>query len=103
MVAENEIIEDVMFEGDGCAISKSSASLMTSSIKGKSVQDAHILFEEFHKLVIGELDPDNNEHHLGKLEIFSGIWQYPSRVKCASLPWHTMEGALNKKGKVSTE
>ena len=97
------IIEDAAFEGSGCAISKASASMMTASLKGKSVQEAQVLFEEFHKLVIGELKPDVQPNHLEKLAVFSGIWQYPARVKCASLGWHAMHGALDKENTVSTE
>ncbi|MBF0571652.1 MAG: SUF system NifU family Fe-S cluster assembly protein [Candidatus Omnitrophica bacterium] len=96
-------IEDAAFEGSGCAISKASASMMTASLKGKSIAEAKVLFEEFHKLVIGELKPDEHSNHLGKLTVFSGIWQYPARVKCASLSWHTMHGALEKAKTVSTE
>ena len=97
------IIEDAAFEGSGCAISKASASMMTAALKGKSVKDAGILFEEFHQLVTGELKPDEHPNHLEKLTVFSGIWQYPARVKCASLSWHTMHGALEKNKTVSTE
>ncbi|MCR4337939.1 MAG: SUF system NifU family Fe-S cluster assembly protein [Candidatus Omnitrophica bacterium] len=103
IVDENQKIQDVAFKGDGCAISKASASLMTTSLKGKSVDEAKIIFEEFHRLILGKLKPDQEPHHLGKLAIFSGIWHYPSRVKCASLAWHTMTGALNKEQKISTE
>jgi nitrogen fixation NifU-like protein len=97
------VIEDAAFEGSGCAISKASASMMTSSLKGKTVGEARVLFEEFHKLVIGELKPDEHPNHLEKLAVFSGIWQYPARVKCASLSWHTMHGSLEKTKTVSTE
>ena len=97
------IIEEAAFEGQGCAISKASASMMTASLKGKSVDQAKELFEEFHKLVIGELKPDEHPNHLEKLAVFSGIWQYPARVKCASLGWHTMHGALQKEKTISTE
>jgi nitrogen fixation NifU-like protein len=97
------IIEEAAFEGQGCAISKASASMMTASLKGKSVDQANELFEEFHKLVIGELKPDEHPNHLEKLAVFSGIWQYPARVKCASLGWHTMHGALQKEKSISTE
>ena len=97
------IIEEAAFEGQGCAISKASASMMTASLKGKSVDQAKELFEEFHKLVIGELKPDEHPNHLEKLAVFSGIWQYPARVKCASLGWHTMHGALQKEKSISTE
>jgi len=96
-------IQEVSFEGQGCAISKASASMMTTSLKGKTIQEAEKMFEQFHKLVIGELKPDKDLNILGRLTIFSGIWQYPSRVKCAALSWHTMNGALHKVENVSTE
>jgi nitrogen fixation NifU-like protein len=99
----NGIIEEASFEGSGCAISKASASMMTASLKGKTTQEANMLFEEFHQLVKGDLKPDEQPNHLGKLTVFSGIWQYPARVKCASLGWHTMHGALEKAKTVSTE
>jgi len=97
------IIEEIAFEGQGCAISKASSSMMTASLKGKSVEYAKTLFTQFHKLVLRELNPEKDAHDLGKLTVFSGIWQYPSRVKCASLSWHTMKGALEKVKSVSTE
>jgi nitrogen fixation NifU-like protein len=99
----NNIVDEVSFVGDGCAISKASASMMTSSVKGKTIQEVEQLFKEFHKLVVGDLKPDKDKHSLGKLAIFSGIWQYPSRVKCASLCWHAMNGALHDEKTVSTE
>ncbi len=103
-VNQDSIIDDVSFQGDGCAISRASASMMTTSLKGKSTAEAKVLFEEFHQLIIGDLKPDKQKHRLEKLAVFSGIWQYPARVKCASLSWHTMKGALDKKTKpVSTE
>ena|SRR3989338_8630084 len=97
------IINDISFEGSGCAISKASASMMTAALKGKTAEEAKKIFEEFHSLVIGELKPDQKDNILGKLAIFSGIWQYPSRVKCAILSWHTMKGALNNLQSVTTE
>ena len=87
-------IQDISFKGSGCAISKASASMMTASLKGKTKEEASVLFEEFHRLLKGELDPDGTGHSLGKLKIFSGIWQFPSRIKCAGLAWHAMKGAL---------
>lgn len=102
-VAENGLIEDISFEGDGCAISKASASMMTQSLKGKSVDEAKVIFSDFHKLVIGQLNPENESHSLGRLSIFSGIWKYPARVKCAALAWHTMHGALKNETTISTE
>jgi len=101
-VSADGIVEAVSFTGDGCAISKASASMMTAALKGKKVDEAKELFEEFRKLVTKELDPDQ-PNHLGKLTVFSGIWKYPSRVKCAILAWHTMKGALDKETTVSTE
>lgn len=89
-----ETIQDISFEGEGCAISKASASMMTEAIKGKSVEEAKKLFEEFRDLLTKKLNPEKDEHHLGKLKIFSGIWKYPSRVKCAALSWHTLNSTL---------
>ena len=97
------IIQDAAFEGSGCAISKASSSMMTEALKGKTIAEAKVLFDEFHRLVIGELKPDGKTDHLDKLAVFSGIWQYPSRVKCASLSWHTMNGSLDKVKTISTE
>ena len=103
-VDDQEVIQDVSFTGSGCAISKASSSLMTTNLKGKKVDDARVIFDEFHKMVLGEMDPEQQEHHLGKLTLFMGIREYPSRTKCASLAWHTMIGALDKKVEgISTE
>ena len=97
------LIEEVCFQGDGCAISKASGSLMTTALKGKTIPEAQALFEEFHKLLTRQLDPEKDHHDLGKLTVFSGIWKYPSRVKCAILAWRTMKGALENAKVVSTE
>ncbi len=97
------IIQDISFMGSGCAISKASSSLMTSFLKGKPIEDAKVVYEEFHKMVLGEFDPEKEENHLGKLKLFMGIREFPSRIKCASLSWHSMVGALNKDDKVTTE
>lgn len=102
-LGENETIEEVTFEGQGCAISRASASMMTQSLKGKSVEEAQKLFEQFHSLITGKLDPDQQAHTLGKLAIFKTIWHFPARVKCASLAWHTFQGALDHTAKVTTE
>jgi len=102
-VNDNDVIEDISFKGDGCAISKAAASLMTASLKGKTTKEADVLYKEFHQLILGELNPDKDANVLGKLAVFSGIWHFPSRVKCASLCWHTMKGAVEKKKTVSTE
>ena len=97
-------IDEVSFQGSGCAISKASTSMMTTFLKGKSVDEARQIKNEFHKMILGELDPEKEEHHLGKLILFMGIREFPSRTKCASLAWHTLVGALDKKfDGVSTE
>jgi nitrogen fixation NifU-like protein len=100
---EDEVVKDVSFEGSGCAISKAAASMMTQSIKGKSKQEAETLFDEFHRMVTGELDEEATPNGLGRLTIFSGVRDFPARVKCASLSWHTMHAALNGEATVSTE
>ncbi|MDP7034071.1 MAG: SUF system NifU family Fe-S cluster assembly protein [Planctomycetota bacterium] len=100
----NEQIEQVTFEGNGCAISKASASMMTQSLQGKNIDQAQALFEEFHQMVLGNLDAESTETQLGKLKIFQGVRAFPSRVKCASLSWHAMHTALTQKeDEVSTE
>jgi nitrogen fixation protein NifU and related proteins len=91
---EGDRIQDVAFEGSGCAISRASASLMTNAVKGKSRAEATILFERFRKLVTGTLGPSDSET-LGKLAVFSGVSGYPVRVKCASLSWHALKAALD--------
>jgi nitrogen fixation protein NifU and related proteins len=100
---ENEQIKDIGFEGSGCAISKASASMMTQSVKGKSKPEAEQLFDEFHRMATGELDEENDPNHLGKLKIFAGVREFPARVKCATLSWHTLHAALEGQEKVSTE
>lgn len=96
-------LEQVAFDGQSCAICKASASMMTQALKGKRVEEAKALFHEFHSMILGNLKPDSQPHSLGRLAIFSGIWQYPSRVKCAALAWHAMNGALDQQKNVSTE
>jgi len=99
---ENNIVRDVRFEGDGCAISRASASLMTESIKGKSKAEVEQLFSRFRDLATGTGDTDGAG--LGKLAVFSGLRGFPTRVKCATLAWHTLHAALaEKSGLVSTE
>ncbi len=96
-------VKDVAFEGSGCAISKASASMMTQAVKGKSKEHAEELFKEFHSMVTGELDTEQQDNELGNLKIFAGVREFPVRVKCATLPWHTLHAALNKQELVSTE
>jgi nitrogen fixation protein NifU and related proteins len=90
---DGDTITDIAFQGLGCAISRASASLMTAAVKGKSRREAEQLFERFRRLVVGEPDSADRET-LGKLAVFSGVSEYPVRVKCASLPWHTLKAAL---------
>lgn len=100
---KDNVIEDLSFVGDGCAISKASASMMTTNLKGKKIDEAKEMFEEFHKLIQGNLNPEKEKNHLGRLSIFSSVWHFPARVKCASLSWHTMKGALENAKSISTE
>lgn len=103
-IDENNVIQDISFQGSGCAISKASASLMTSILKGKTVEEAEKLFNNFHDLVTDKLADKPNLENLGKLAVFAGIKEFPARVKCASLAWHTMLNALhNKNEKAVTE
>jgi nitrogen fixation protein NifU and related proteins len=95
-------IKDVSFQGSGCAISKASASMMTQSLKGKTAQQAKELFDHFRQTVTGEKNGDSG--HLGKLSVFAGVAEFPTRVKCATLAWHTFEAALEgKQEPISTE
>lgn len=91
---ENGVIEDISFQGSGCAISKASASMMTAELKGKSEAAAHELFESVHKMLTGEADGAGGAAKVGKLAILSGVCKFPARVKCASLAWHTVNTAL---------
>jgi len=100
---DGDTVTDVAFKGSGCAISKASASMMTQAIKGKSREEAGMIFDEFHRMVLGELDEESEENHLGKLKIFAGVREFPARVKCASLSWHTLNAALHGEDIVSTE
>jgi nitrogen fixation NifU-like protein len=100
---ENDAVKEIAFEGSGCAISKAAASMMTQAVKGKSKEQAEELFNEFHSMVTGELDEENEENSLGNLKIFAGVREFPVRVKCATLPWHTMHAALHNEQHVSTE
>ncbi len=103
---EDGVIRDIGFEGQGCAISTASASLMTEALKGKSEADAAALFEAFHKLLTGQGsdESDENADRLGKLTVLGGVKEYPMRVKCATLAWHTLQAALEHSEKpVTTE
>jgi nitrogen fixation NifU-like protein len=100
---DGDTVKDVSFKGSGCAISKASASMMTQAVKGKTKEELEKLFDEFHRMVLGELDEEVEETHLGKLKIFAGVREFPARVKCASLSWHTLHAALVGEETVSTE
>ena len=98
---DGDTIADVRFNGSGCAISKASASLMTDALKGHSVAEARELFERFHRMVT--TPPDRPVEDLGKLSVFAGVREFPVRVKCASLAWHTLKAALAREEKATTE
>ncbi|HET8824239.1 MAG TPA: SUF system NifU family Fe-S cluster assembly protein [Terriglobales bacterium] len=99
---DGEIIRDISFQGSGCAISKASASMMTQILKGKTREEAEKLFGRFHDLVTGHGHP--SEEEMGKLAVFSGVSEFPARVKCATLAWHTLQAALEgQQDAVSTE
>jgi nitrogen fixation NifU-like protein len=103
VVDENGVIQDVGFQGAGCAISTASASMMTEVLKGKSEKDVEALFTAFHDLATGK-DATAEAERLGKLAVFAGVRDYPVRVKCATLAWHTMRAALAEQEEaVSTE
>jgi nitrogen fixation NifU-like protein len=101
------VIEEVRFDGSGCAISTASASLMTEAVKGLTMDEAKVIFDRFHEMVTGQLEqgrPSSGGPSLGKLAAFSGVGRFPARVKCATLAWHTLAAALEGSGEtVSTE
>jgi nitrogen fixation protein NifU and related proteins len=100
---EGDSIRDISFQGSGCAISQASASMMTQSVKGKTRAEAEKLFGQFHKLVTGQRE-DGKQTDLGKLAVFSGVSEFPVRVKCATLAWHALHAAMQgKQETVSTE
>jgi nitrogen fixation NifU-like protein len=101
---EDDVIRDVSFQGSGCAISTASASMMTESLVGKRVEEAQELFRKFQQQVTGQESSAAGGPELGKLAVFAGVAEFPVRVKCASLPWHTMRAALEEsKEPVTTE
>lgn len=101
---EGDRVKDVSFEGSGCAISTALASMMTDSLKGKTRAEAESIFKAFHDLITGKLDESAESSRLGKLAVYSGVREFPIRVKCASLAWHTFHAALHGEEKtVSTE
>ena len=103
LTLEGDVIKDAAFQGQGCAISKASASLMTDAVKGKTVLEARELFERFHAMITSE--PGSETADLGKLSALAGVGEFPTRIKCASLAWHTMTAAVahDSEAPVSTE
>ena len=102
LTVDNGVIRDASFQGSGCAISKASASLMTESVKGKTLDEAEALFERFQRMITAP--PDTPIDNLGKLTVLAGVRQFPVRVKCASLAWHTLRSAVESRDEsVSTE
>jgi len=99
---KGDVIQDIGFQGSGCAISKASASMMTGSLKGKTKAEAEELFHKVHKMLTGELDAEADSRDLEKLAALSGVRNFPARVKCASLSWHTVHAALKGKGGVTS-
>jgi nitrogen fixation NifU-like protein len=103
VLLDGDVIKDISFQGSGCAISKASASMMTTAVKGKTRSEGKTLFDKVHKMLTGSAA--SNAEELGRLAALSGVCNFPARVKCASLAWHTLRAALDAKdtGPVSTE
>lgn len=102
LMIEGNQIKEITFKGSGCAISKASASMMTSVVKGKNTSEAQEIFQEFHQMLSGK--DHSHGAKLGKLSVFSGVCEFPVRVKCATLAWHTLKAGMETNGKVvSTE
>lgn len=100
---EDGVLRDVGFQGSGCAISKASASLMTEAVKGRSVDEVESLFARFHRVVTSDARTPVDASGLGKLEVLAGVREFPMRVKCATLAWHTLRAALHGEKSASTE
>jgi len=100
---DGDRIEKIAFEGESCAICKASASMMTTAVKGKSTSDAETLVEHFRAMAVGNEDLETSGRYLGRLTVFAGVRDLPSRVKCAILPWHTLHAAVARQGSTTTE
>jgi len=98
-----DTVDAINVQGESCAICKASASMMTTVVKGGTQQDAERLVQEFRDMAIGKLDHESKPHHLGRLTVFSGVRDLPTRVKCAILPWHTLHAAFNAVASTTTE
>jgi nitrogen fixation NifU-like protein len=99
---EGDVVRDVSFQGAGCAISKASASMMTDAVKGKSRAEVQELFGDFHRMVTDRPDALPDVERIGKLAAFAGVCEFPARVKCASLAWHTLQAAISEAGETVT-
>jgi len=97
-ISDDNIIEDIKFEGQGCSISTASASLMTQILKGKPISEYERLFEAFHDMATADMDDEPDEEALGKLTVLAGVKEFPSRIKCATLCWHTLKSAVEGSG-----
>lgn len=102
LLVEDHVIRDIAFQGSGCAISKASASMMTAAVKGKTTAEAESLFETFHRMVTADLSAACDPLVVGKLAAFAGVREFPVRVKCATLPWHTLQAALEGRRQISS-
>lgn len=104
LALEGDVIADIGFQGSGCAIDRAAASMMTDSLKGRTIADAERLFEGFHRMLTNDGNGSATVEGLGKLAVFAGVSEFPSRIKCATLPWHAVRAALaGKTDAVSTE
>jgi len=103
LTVRDGVVADVAFQGSGCAISTASASMMTECLKGKTVAEAQAVFERFHEMLTTPEDPVTPAPELGKLAAFSGVREFPMRVKCATLAWHTLRSALDETGEAVAE
>jgi len=102
-ISDDDIIEDVKFEGQGCSISTASASLMTDAMKGKSIKQFEQMFDAFHDMATADMSATPDEETLGKLAVLAGVKEFPARIKCATLCWHTMKSAIEGSGVAKTE
>lgn len=103
LIIEDETVKDVSFQGSGCAISRASVSMMTDAIKGKTVEETEQLFDLFQGLLISGEGETIDTSSLGDLEVLAGVSEFPTRVKCATLSWHTLRGAIRGEERISTE
>jgi nitrogen fixation protein NifU and related proteins len=99
---ENDVVREASFQGSGCAISKASASMMTDAVVGRTLAEVDALFSGFHRMVTAQPDAPADAQGMGKLAVFAGVREFPARVKCATLAWHTLQAALRGSGAAAT-